>query len=360
MARVKQPAHRKPGRRKSSAAEATPSTPNPQPSPARRSPRATPPTERDGQRLRKRRNRPGTVALREIRKYQKSFQLLIPAAPFIRLVKEISHFYSPGISRWRAEALVALQEAAEDYIVQLFEEAMLCAIHAKRVTLMKKDFELARRIGGKGQPWQAVEMQQPGQMFPVMSSFPPANITTEQIQKYLDENKKLILAIMDNQNLGKLAECAQYQAQLQKNLMYLAAIADAQPQTPAMPPQMSPHPAMQQGGFYVQHPRAAAMAQQPGIFPPRAPLQFNNPNPIQDQQQQHLPQQAMQAQMVLRPGGASNGAHPTHNDATLGGGSSSIPTSNSGANDVRGGINQDKPEGQASGADAGGDGDEAK
>ncbi|CAA3026573.1 Hypothetical predicted protein [Olea europaea subsp. europaea] len=145
-----------------------------------------------------------------------------------------------------------------------------------------------------------------------------------------------------------------YQAQLQKNLMHLAAIADSQPQTPAMPPQMSPHPAMQQGGFYAQHPRAATIAQQPGIFLPRAPLKFNNPHPIQDQQQL-LTQQAMQAQMVLRPGGASNGAQPTHNDSTLGGGSNSIPTSN----DVQG-VNQDKPECQASGANAGGDGDEAK
>ncbi|CAA2965369.1 Hypothetical predicted protein [Olea europaea subsp. europaea] len=203
---------------------------------------------------------------------------------------------------------------------------------------------------------RGVEMQQPRQMFPVMSSFPPANITTEQIQKYLDENKKLILAIMDNQNLGKLAECAQYQAQLQRNLMYLAAIADAQPQTPSMAPQMSPHPAMQQGGFYLQHPQATAMAQQPGIFPPRAPLQFNNPHPIQDQRQ-HLTQQAMQAQMVLRPSGASNDAQTTHNDANLGGGSG-IPTPNSGVNDVCGGTPQDKPEGQATGA--GRDGDEAK
>ncbi|KAL6566019.1 GRF1-interacting factor 3 [Orobanche hederae] len=97
---------------------------------------------------------------------------------------------------------------------------------------------------------------------------------------YLDENKKLILAILDNQHLGKLAECAQYQAQLQKNLMYLAAIADAQPQTPAMPAQMSPQPAAMptqpQGGFYMQHPHAAAMAQQqqPGIFP----SSFNSPH----------------------------------------------------------------------------------
>jgi histone H3 len=101
----------------------------------------------------KHRYRPGTVALREIRQYQKNWKLLIPAAPFIRTTKEISNFYAPNISRWTGEALVALQEAAEDYIVALFADSMLCAIHAKRVTLMKKDFELARRIGHKGQPW---------------------------------------------------------------------------------------------------------------------------------------------------------------------------------------------------------------
>ncbi|KAF7064296.1 hypothetical protein CFC21_070649 [Triticum aestivum] len=66
---------------------------------------------------------------------------------------------------------------------------------------------------------------------------PSAGLSTEQIQKYLDENKQLILAILENQNLGKLAECAQYQAQLQKNLLYLAAIADTQPQTSVSRPQ---------------------------------------------------------------------------------------------------------------------------
>ncbi|GAA0147408.1 hypothetical protein Leryth_024895 [Lithospermum erythrorhizon] len=101
----------------------------------------------------KNRARPGTKALREIRKFQKTIHLLIPAAPFIRLVKEISNFYAPNINRWQAEALVALQEAAEDYLVALFNESMLCAIHAKRVTLMRKDFELARRLGGKGRVW---------------------------------------------------------------------------------------------------------------------------------------------------------------------------------------------------------------
>uniref|UniRef100_A0A0V0HBQ2 Putative ovule protein n=1 Tax=Solanum chacoense TaxID=4108 RepID=A0A0V0HBQ2_SOLCH len=62
-------------------------------------------------------------------------------------------FFAPEVTRWQAEALIAIQEAAEDFLVCLFEDAMLCAIHAKRVTLMKKDFDLARRLGGEGQPW---------------------------------------------------------------------------------------------------------------------------------------------------------------------------------------------------------------
>ncbi|XP_028794765.1 histone H3-like centromeric protein HTR12 isoform X2 [Neltuma alba] len=101
----------------------------------------------------KHRYRPGTVALREIRHYQRSVNLLIPALPFIRCVKEITFQLSTQISRWTPEALLALQEAAEAYLVHLFEDGMLCAIHAKRVTLMKKDFELARRLGGIGRPW---------------------------------------------------------------------------------------------------------------------------------------------------------------------------------------------------------------
>ncbi|KAL1329186.1 hypothetical protein HN51_046333 [Arachis hypogaea] len=101
----------------------------------------------------KRRNKPGTVALREIRKFQKSFNLLIPAAPFMRCVKQITNQLSTEVNRWTAEAMVALQEAAEDHLVRLFEDGMLCAIHAKRVTLMKKDIELARRLGVIGRPW---------------------------------------------------------------------------------------------------------------------------------------------------------------------------------------------------------------
>lgn len=94
------------------------------------------------------RYRPGTVALREIRKYQKSVDLLIRKLPFARLVREISNGVAPEPFRWTAEALLALQEATEDFMVHLFEDTNLCAIHAKRVTIMPKDLQLARRIRG--------------------------------------------------------------------------------------------------------------------------------------------------------------------------------------------------------------------
>jgi histone H3 len=92
--------------------------------------------------------RPGTVALREIRKYQKSTELLIKKLPFQRVVREIAAPMMDGI-RFQSAALAALQEAAEAYLVGLFEDANLCAIHAKRVTLMVKDIQLARRLRGE-------------------------------------------------------------------------------------------------------------------------------------------------------------------------------------------------------------------
>ncbi|KAG2626711.1 histone H3-8-like isoform X2 [Panicum virgatum] len=94
--------------------------------------------------------KPGTVALREIRKFQKSTEMLIPFAPFARLVREITEFYSRGnVTRWTPEAILAIQEAAEFHLIELFEVANLCAIHAKRVTIMQRDIQLARRIGGR-------------------------------------------------------------------------------------------------------------------------------------------------------------------------------------------------------------------
>jgi histone H3 len=94
------------------------------------------------------RYRPGTVALREIRKFQKSTELLIRKLPFQRLVREIATEYKSDL-RFQSQAVLALQEASEAYLVGLFEDTNLCAIHAKRVTIMPKDIQLARRIRGE-------------------------------------------------------------------------------------------------------------------------------------------------------------------------------------------------------------------
>jgi histone H3 len=91
------------------------------------------------------RYRPGTVALREIRRYQKSTEFLIRKAPFQRLVREITQGHK-GDLRFQSSALGASQEASEAYLVGLFEDTNLCAIHAKRVTIMPKDIQLTRRI----------------------------------------------------------------------------------------------------------------------------------------------------------------------------------------------------------------------
>ncbi|CAG7848425.1 Histone H3-like centromeric protein hH3v AltName: Full=CENP-A homolog [Serendipita indica DSM 11827] len=108
--------------------------------------------------VKKRRYRPGTLALKEIRRYQRNTDLLLAKLPFTRVVREISMEmmtgngnYQSGAAalRWQTSALLALQEAAEAYLVHLFEDANLCAIHAKRVTIMQKDIQLARRIRGQ-------------------------------------------------------------------------------------------------------------------------------------------------------------------------------------------------------------------
>jgi histone H3 len=95
------------------------------------------------------RYRPGTVALREIRRYQRSGDLLIGKLPFRRLVREIAERVCQGPFRLQPSAVLALQEASEAYLEGLFEDANLCAIHARRVTVMPKDIQLARRIRGE-------------------------------------------------------------------------------------------------------------------------------------------------------------------------------------------------------------------
>ena len=93
------------------------------------------------------RYRPRMRALMEIRRYQKTSELLIRKLPFQRLIREITQDYKVGL-RFQASALMALQEAAEAFLIGLFEDTNLCAIHAKRVTIMPKDIQLARRIRG--------------------------------------------------------------------------------------------------------------------------------------------------------------------------------------------------------------------
>ena len=91
--------------------------------------------------------RPGTVALRQIRRYQKSTDLLIRKLPFQRLVREIAQEFKADL-RFQESAVLAMQQAAESYLVGVFEDANLCALHANRVTILPKDIQLTRRIRG--------------------------------------------------------------------------------------------------------------------------------------------------------------------------------------------------------------------
>ncbi|KAK1392170.1 GRF1-interacting factor 3 [Heracleum sosnowskyi] len=147
-----------------------------------------------------------------------------------------------------------------------------------------------------------------------MKPAPPSKlVSTEQIQKYLEENKNLILAILEHQNQGKVAECNQLQAVLQKNLMNLAAIADAQP-PPSGPSQVPPSSVAQQGN-YMQSPQGPMMQQQQGgsgiSKVPKANAPRSQEQQQQQQQQQLLhfqQQQQIYGQMAMRAG-ANNGMH---------------------------------------------------
>ena len=105
--------------------------------------RAPAPPERKPRRV-----RPGTAALREIRKYQKTTELLIRRLPFHRLCREIAQDFKTDL-RFQSSALDALQEGAEDYLVHLFEDCVLLAVHRNRITINARDLQLARRIRGE-------------------------------------------------------------------------------------------------------------------------------------------------------------------------------------------------------------------
>ena len=135
------------------------------------------------------RYRPGTVALREIRRYQKSTDLLIRKLPFQRLVREIAQDFKTDL-RFQGSAILAIQEASEAYLVGLFEDTNLCAIHAKRVTIMIKDMHLARRVRGDQRRydwddprahwrWKHSAVQQPATVVPATVIQQPATVVQQ-------------------------------------------------------------------------------------------------------------------------------------------------------------------------------------
>ena len=91
------------------------------------------------------RYKPGTVALREIRWYQKSTELLCRKLLVSRVIRKIAQDFRSDLC-FQTAAIAALHKAMESYLVGLFDDTNLCAIHAKRVTIMPKDMQLARRI----------------------------------------------------------------------------------------------------------------------------------------------------------------------------------------------------------------------
>jgi histone H3 len=91
--------------------------------------------------------RPGTKALMEIKRLQRGTDLLLRKLPFQRLVREIAGEMAQDL-QFQSQAMAALQEATEAYMISLFEDCNLCALHAKRVTIMPKDMTLARRLRG--------------------------------------------------------------------------------------------------------------------------------------------------------------------------------------------------------------------
>ncbi|CAL0301808.1 unnamed protein product [Lupinus luteus] len=164
---------------------------------------------------------------------------------------------------------------------------------------------------------QQQQQQHLMQMQPMMAAYYPNNVTTDHIQQYLDENKSLILKIVESQNSGKLNECAENQARLQRNLMYLAAIADSQPQPPVMSGQYPSTGMMQQGGHYMQAPQ---MTQQQ-LMAARSSLLYSQQQPYATLQQQQQQQQGIHSQLAMSSGGASSGHHLLQSEGSnVGGG----------------------------------------
>ncbi|KAI4311017.1 hypothetical protein MLD38_035954 [Melastoma candidum] len=157
------------------------------------------------------------------------------------------------------------------------------------------------------------------QMQPMMASYYPNNVTSDHIQQYLDENKSLILKIVESQNSGKMNECAENQARLQSNLMYLAAIADSQPQQPALHSQFATS-GMMQPGHYMQQQQAQQMTQQ-SLMAARSSMLYSQ-QPYASMEQQAA---VLHGQLSMGSGGGASGginilqAEASHSGSSLGG-----------------------------------------
>ncbi|KAJ1293737.1 hypothetical protein BS78_01G092000 [Paspalum vaginatum] len=146
----------------------------------------------------------------------------------------------------------------------------------------------------------------------------PSAVTTDLIQQYLDENKQLILAILDNQNNGKVEECERHQAKLQHNLMYLAAIADSQPPQTAPLSQYPSNLMMQPGPRYMA-PQSGQMMSPQSLMAARSSMMYAHPSlsPLQQQQAAH-------SQLGMASGGGggtTSGFNILHGEASMGGAS---------------------------------------
>ncbi|OIT19431.1 PREDICTED: GRF1-interacting factor 1-like [Nicotiana attenuata] len=150
------------------------------------------------------------------------------------------------------------------------------------------------------------------QMQPMMAAYYPNNVTTDHIQQFLDENKSLILKIVESQNSGKLSECAESQAKLQRNLMYLAAIADSQPQPPNMHSQLASGGMMQAGQHYLQQQQAQQLTTQSFMAAARS----SSSSMLYGQQQQQSLSALQQQQAYHNQLGSSSGFHMLQNDHT--------------------------------------------
>ncbi|KAI3923024.1 hypothetical protein MKW98_013558 [Papaver atlanticum] len=170
--------------------------------------------------------------------------------------------------------------------------------------------------------------QQFAQMQPLMAAaYNPNNPTTEQIQQYLDENKSLIIKILENQTTGNVGELAVNQAKLEQNFSYLNAIAYSQPQEPTTHTQL--HNGVQQGAHYMQHQQAHALTPQLSMAARSPMLYAQQPMFVTPQQQAMHGQLGMNSGMIHTEGrmihGNYYGLRITERGMELGDGSMGFP-----------------------------------